>query len=154
MRRTLSVAAALAAALPFAAVAPANDAATEPSAPVPSRYDDALYTLAMSSLGTYQQGQPGAVAIHLEAKGEYKCNVDYPYKFNAHPLAGVTFERAVTPKDAMTIDGNRCSMEVELTPNAAGDNTVEGTFAFSVCTDQRCVIERLELGLTIAVEAK
>ncbi len=154
MGQMRSFAAALIAVVSFAAASGANEASSEPSSSVRSRYEDELYTLEISPRGTFQRGRPGAVAIHLEAKGEYKCNVEYPYKFKAHEREGVTFERAVTRKDAMTINDKRCSMDVALTPDAAGKKTVEGTFSFSVCTDQRCVIEQRELGLTIAVGTK
>jgi hypothetical protein len=154
VRRTSSIAAVLGASCLFVCFSAASDTPTKASSGTQSRYDADLYTLEISTQGTYRRGEPGAVTIHLEAKGHYKCNVEYPYKFKARERDGVSFERAVTRKDAMTINDNRCSMNVHLTPDDVGEKAVEGTFSFSVCTDERCVIEQHELGLTIAVGSK
>ena len=149
------IAATLAATVSLTEIAFSDDVRSELVGPVRDRHDDELFTLAISKLGAlHRRGEPGVARIRLEAKGEYKCNVDYPYKFEARDREGVTYEPRVTRREALTIHDDLCTMDIAFTPEIAGMTTLEGTFSFSVCTQQRCVLERLELGLTIAVESK
>ena len=42
-------------------------------------------------------------------------------------------------------------MTVKLTPQSAGQQRVSGRFYFSVCTEEKCLIERRSLALDIQV---
>jgi hypothetical protein len=43
-------------------------------------------------------------------------------------------------------------MPVSFTPDAAGKRTVAGQFAFSVCTEDKCLMEKRDLSLDVTVE--
>jgi hypothetical protein len=43
-------------------------------------------------------------------------------------------------------------MNVPFTPSEAGERTISGTFKFSVCTEEQCLIKKQELALAVTVE--
>jgi hypothetical protein len=43
-------------------------------------------------------------------------------------------------------------MRVPFTPDGAGQRTVSGQFAFSVCTDETCLMEKRDLSLVVDVK--
>ena len=112
---------------------------------------DASFELALLPHGSYRMGQPGEVQLVLEAKGAYKVNQEYPYKFKLQPTAGLKYPQPVVGKDAVALTKQRATMTIKFVPAAGGVQTVSGRFFFSVCTDEKCLIERRELALPIQV---
>lgn len=106
----------------------------------------------MVARGSYKVGAAGVAEVVLSALGGYKPNQDYPYKFKLQPADGLSFPETVVQKDRMTIEGKRATMAVRFTPNSIGPKVLAGEFAFSVCTDQKCLIEKRELSLSFEVE--
>jgi hypothetical protein len=41
------------------------------------------------------------------------------------------------------------TMNVGFTPEAAGKHTISGVLQFSVCTDDKCLIEKRDLALEV-----
>ena len=81
-----------------------------------------------------------------------EINQQYPYKFKAKEAAGVKFAQPVVGKDAAKIEQQRVTMRVPFVPDAAGQRTVSGQFAFSVCTEETCLIEKRDLALVVDVK--
>lgn len=130
------------------AVAPA--AAAKASA---DRFDEAAFALKIVPDGTYEAGKPGKVQIELLAKSGFKCNDQYPYKFKAKESPGIEYESPVIKKDRLRLDGkSKAVMTVGFTPKSAGKKTVAGQFAFSVCTEEQCLVERRDLALDVNVK--
>jgi len=137
--------AAVAPSAPSSAAAPADAAGS-------SRYDEAKFELSAQAAGAYSAGQEGAVEIVLNAKPPFHANQQYPYKFKAKEGAGVKFSQPVTGKDAAKLETQKVTMRVPFTPDGAGKRTVAGQFAFSVCTDETCLIEKRDLSLVVDVK--
>jgi hypothetical protein len=116
-----------------------------PSAAAPSAVRENHFELKMTSQGPYTVGVGKSVEIVLDALGGYKVNQEYPYKFKLQPTAGVTFPIQVVKKDRVKLDKRRATMTVPFTPTSEGAKRVAGQFAFSVCTDEKCLIEKREL---------
>jgi hypothetical protein len=107
--------------------------------------------LALRPVGSYAAGKPAAAEIVLVPKGGYHTNDKYPYKFKTGPSPGVSYRVPVFTKDDVTLDERHASMKVDFTPDAAGEKTVSGQFAFSVCSAERCLVEKRDLTLKLAV---
>jgi hypothetical protein len=43
-------------------------------------------------------------------------------------------------------------MKVGFTPDSPGERRVAGTFKFSVCTEEQCLIKKQDLSLAVKVE--
>jgi hypothetical protein len=102
--------------------------------------------------GGYETGKSGEAEIVLVAKDPFHVNEKYPYKFKLKETPGLKYVSLVVGKDQVKLEAKRASLVVPFTPEKAGKHTVAGLFQFSVCTDDKCLIERRDLSLDI--EAK
>jgi hypothetical protein len=127
------------------------DSAAVQAAASPARVSDANFELAMEASGRYRVGQQAEVKILLEAKGAYKVNNEYPYRFKLQPTEGVKYESMLVRRDAVVLTKQRATMTIRLVPEAAGNRTVVGRFFFSICTDEKCLIDKRDLALSIQV---
>ncbi len=93
---------------------------------------------------------PGAKAavVHLAARAGFHVNLEYPITFRPAPgAAGGAAKLALSPATKAPCKESpkdACAITLEL-PLPAGDAPVEGTLAFSVCTAERCLIEKVAL---------
>jgi hypothetical protein len=139
-----------------APVAPAAQVTPSPVAPAEkanpaaaSKLSETSFDLELKPKGAYQAGKKGEVEIVLLAKGPYKVNDKYPYKFKVKTTDGVNYDNPVV-KD-IRLEKKEARMPVTFTPASAGKKQVAGQFAFSVCTDERCLIEKRDLALDVQV---
>lgn len=95
-------------------------------------------------------GQPATLRVVLQAKPPYHTNAEYPHKFTlgAAP-AGMTYPTPVVK--GMQVTPAEGVLPVPVVAGAAGSATVKGLLSFSVCTDERCLIEKRELALDVDV---
>ena len=134
---------------PAQATAETGSAAAKPAA---AKFTEANFTLEMRPVGSYAAGEEGHVEVVLDAKGAFKCNDKYPYKLKLESTQGVKFPSAVVKKDSLTLAGKRAVMKVPFVPETAGQKRIAGRFSFSVCTEERCLIERRDLALAVDVQ--
>ena len=97
-------------------------------------------------------GSPAVAEIVLLALGVYKVNQEYPIKYRLEDSAGVDYPIPVVKRDRVKIDHARATMTVPFVPRAAGNKRIVGELAFSVCTDEKCVMEKRLLGVTVSVD--
>ena len=139
-----------------AAASPGSPAAAESAAPAPAaaadHYSETAFDLVLQPKGSYESGQPGEAEIVLSAKPPFHVNDKYPYKFKIKEAAGLKFASLLVAKDLVKLEPLRATLPVRFTPENAGPQTVEGQLSFSVCTEDKCMIEKRDLAL--AVEAK
>lgn len=105
----------------------------------------------LETRGDYHVGKPATVQAVLLAQQPFHCNDKYPYKFTGAPAANVTFKEAVVRK--MSIGAERSTMDIEFTPTQAGKVTLSGELAFSVCTDDKCLVEKQTLSVVVDVKS-
>jgi hypothetical protein len=96
-------------------------------------------------------GSPATVEAVLVAKAPYHCNADYPHKFKlgAAP-AGLSYPEATVK--GMQVSAERSVLRIPVVAQSAGTATVKGTLHFSVCNDERCLVEKRELSLALDVK--
>lgn len=109
------------------------------------------FDVAIKPSGAYKSGQPSAVLIALNAKVPYHCNPKYPYKFKLESTPGIQFPSPIVHKDAVQVAGSHATMTVKFTPRTTGKKTIAGKFSFSVCSSDKCLVERRNLKLDIDV---
>jgi hypothetical protein len=135
------------AALP--APADSQAAAAAPAADAVSKYNEANFDLTLAPKGSYSSGQAGEADIVLSAKAPFHVNQNYPYKFKLKEAPGLKFANLVVTKEAVKLEPAKATLPVAFTPETAGKHTVAGQLSFSVCTDDKCMIEKRELALEI-----
>lgn len=130
----------------------------DPSAPAEAEavagqatYREEAFELAIAPPAEAKAGEAAEAIVTLQAKPPYKVNEEYPIKLKLGSSAGLTFPTPVVGKDKATVEVQKAVMKVPFTASAAGEHTLGGTFSFSVCTDERCLIEKRELAVQIAV---
>jgi len=110
----------------------------------------ASFSAWLQSSGTYEAGKQGSVTAVLVAKPPYKCNAKYPYKFKPSSTTGITYPQSTVR--GMQVSPKRSTMIIPFVPSEKGKATVSGELAFSICTDERCVIEKRQLSVTVDVQ--
>ena len=98
------------------------------------------------SISTWTVAKPAGV---LNAKAPFHVNQNYPYKFKLKETPGVKYANMVVAKDQVKLEPARATLPVAFTPETAGKHTVTGQLSFSVCTDDKCMIEKRDLALEI-----
>ncbi len=145
-----------------APVAPAAGPAGADQAPAPmaaptapagkASYDEEGFQLSLEATGPFTVGKPAEARVVLHAKGGFKVNDQYPFKLTLVEQPGLEFPAKVVTRDAMTIEKKQGVMKVAFSPKSAGDHALSGRFSFSVCTEERCLIEKRDLLLTVSAK--
>jgi hypothetical protein len=117
-----------------------------------SKYDEGKFVLTLEPAGDVAAGKDSVVNVVLVANPPFHTNKEYPYKFKAKEGAGVKFPVPVVGKDAAKLETQRLTMPVTFSADKAGKATVAGQFAFSVCTEETCLIEKRDLSLSVDVK--
>jgi hypothetical protein len=141
-----------------AAAPPAPDspkAAASPPAPAPIKRGAAVsgegFSVWLETRATHAVGQNAPVTVVITAKGPYKCNDKYPYKLKLDPpSAGVSYPTPVV--SGAQVGKERTTMPFSVSTSAKGNALVSGTLSFSVCTEDRCLVEKQKVSVGFAVE--
>jgi len=137
--------------------APAGDAPAEAPAATPvtgqPKFSDTAFDLTIEApKAPVKAGQAGALEVVLVAKAPFHVNDKYPIKLKLKETPGLKYENLVVGKDAAKIEAMKAVVPVGFTPDAAGKRTVAGQLAFSVCTEDKCLMEKRDLALDVTVE--
>lgn len=137
----------------IAAPAPRGSAETTIAAGK-GKIDNEQYLVELKPSGDYKAGQEGTVEIVITAKGDYKINDKYPLKFKAsEPADGsVKFSKAVLKREDGTFETKKGNLKVGFTAAKSGKATVSGVLSFSVCSEQNCLMDKVELETTVDVK--
>jgi hypothetical protein len=142
------------------AAAPAGDAASSAPAAAPgeaattgaAKFTDPAFDLSLEApKANLKAGQSGSVDVLLVAKAPFHVNDKYPIKLKLKETPGVKYESLTIGKDAAKVETMKAVVPVSFTPEA-GKRTVAGTLSFSVCTEDKCLMEKRELALDVAVD--
>jgi hypothetical protein len=108
--------------------------------------------------GACSVNQECSVKIRLEANAEFHINDNFPYKFKANQVSGVTFlgkkEATVFSKSDNDFEKKGAKMAeltVRFKPSAKGKVTISGEFKMSVCSDGNCVVDHPNVSADVTV---
>lgn len=115
------------------------------------KFSEASFDLEIKPKGNYTAGQSAELEVVLAAKDPYHVNDKYPFKLKLEDADGVSYPDKVVKKDSVKLEAKRAVMTVKFTPASKGKKHVAGQFSFSICTDERCLIEKRDLALDVTV---
>jgi hypothetical protein len=126
---------------------------SQADAPAPlDQIDAESFNLRWSSPEAVPVGASGRGELVLTAKPPFKCNQEYPFKLKLK-AAGLEPATAEVTKADMQVTPGRVTAPVAFKTSHANEPWMEATFAFSVCTDDRCLIEHQTLRLGAKLSA-
>jgi hypothetical protein len=139
--------------------APAPPAAKPAVTPATPGAEETPWTVSIAAKGAITANQTGAAVISVAAKEGFHVNPDYPVAFKVMPSSSVKFAAdrvALTasnksPCAAKAEDTCAAEFELPFTAQAAGAAQLEGTVAFSVCSAEKCLIQKEPLKLALTV---
>lgn len=112
-------------------------------------YDEQSFALELQGPDAAKVGQPVQLSIVLAAQNGFKVNDEYPAKFEFASVPGVKPKSSVVRRADAKVTKTHCEMPLEVTFSQPGKHRVGGKMSFSVCTDDRCLIEKRDLLLEI-----
>jgi hypothetical protein len=125
------------------------------AAPAGARAEGEFWAVALEAPASLRAGEPAEARVRVAARGGYKVNEEYPMSFRpaADASPGFPGERvALAARDRTACGGGAGACEVTaplpFVPAAAGEVRLAGTVAFSVCTAERCLIEKVSLAVS------
>ena len=137
-----------------------KESAPSPSSPPQKKTEEKNYELSMTSPALKAGQESSAATITVTAISGFHVNPDYPVSFRPEGSEAVKFsgERVPltagtkTPCAAKAEDSCKVEFPLPLTPEKAGAGKVAGIVAFSVCSEDKCLIEKVPLSLALKVE--
>ena len=137
--------------------APAPAPSPVPAEPIkgvaPSSIEEASFALKLAEAGPYKAGELGRVVVHIEPRGEFHINQEYPVEISFSGTPETSFPKATfTKPDAAEFGDKKARFEVPFTAKSAGDHKLSCNVKFAVCTDENCVPDERDLSLALAVK--
>lgn len=117
-----------------------------------AKHSAAEFTVELTGPARLKIGESTPFNVTLRAGKGFKVNQEYPHKFKSKATSGLVFAQTVVDKTAARLTKSEAVFPIVVTGGVAGKRTVAGQLAFSVCTDEKCLIERSELALEVNVQ--
>jgi hypothetical protein len=112
---------------------------------------ESAYELRLRQFGKYYVGRTGRAEVTLLAKIPYHVNQEYPIDFRLRESPGIKYARVAITKDFAQVEPMRALFPIEFTAEHAGHTKIAGTLKFSVCNNQRCLVEKRDLELDVPI---
>lgn len=137
-----------------------KDKAAEPPVAVVEKTPDAQpFAASLAPHETYTSGMPGVAVASVVAREGFHVNPDYPVAFKPAAESTVKFGGERVPLDdgrkkpcaAKAEDACQVDFDLPFIAGEPGSNSVRGVLAFSVCSADKCLIEKVPLTLAIDV---
>ncbi len=105
----------------------------------------------LQSSGEAKAGETAPLEAVVVAKGSYHINAEYPHKFKlGEPPQGLSYPQSVVR--GMKTTPERGVLAIPVKAESAGTSEVTGKLSFSVCTEERCLVEKQDLSLALIVK--
>lgn len=123
------------------------------SADAGSKTDAEGFSAEMRGEPSYATGKDGVVEVVIAAKGDFKLNDQFPIKFKLDAAPeGVTYPKDVLKREDGTFDQKTGTFKITFLPSRAGKVKIAGTASLSVCSDKKCLMEKVPLDLEVTVK--
>lgn len=137
---------------------PAEAPPTKPAATAPTEGDN--YAIGVAAKGPYAAGKDGTVAITVTAKNGFHVNPEYPVAFKPEGFEALKFAEEKlklgtgtrTPCADKAEDACVAEFPVAFVCEKAGAAKFAGTLNFSVCSADKCLIEKVPVTLALSAE--
>lgn len=114
-----------------------------------AKFEEEAFALELRGPLEAPAGQPVALAVVLSARGIFKVNEEYPIKFKFSQTEGVSPAAPVVRREDGSVDKKHAELPLTVSLEGKGKRDVAGQLSFSVCTEDRCLIEKRDLKVTI-----
>ena len=112
---------------------------------------DETFSIWLQAVSPIAAGSAATVEAVLVAKPPYHCNADYPHKFKlAAAPAGLTYPETTVKGAKVTAE--KSVLPIPVQAQSPGKAKVSGTLSFSVCNDERCLIEKRDLDRSLCFQ--
>lgn len=108
-------------------------------------YEEDAFVLRLEGPKQGKVGETVELTVELLPQGGYKVNEEYPIKFQFADLDGATAIQGTVSKSEGKVDAKKATLPLKVKLDKAGTRRVGGKLSFSVCTDERCLIEKRDL---------
>lgn len=109
------------------------------------------YSVWLEAPAPVRVGRSAYARVVLVAKPPYHPSPSYPYRFRLDPPPpSLGFRESVAK--GMMIDGDRGVLSIPFSATTTGTVRISGTLAFSVCNDDRCLLEKRWLVVDVPVQ--
>lgn len=113
--------------------------------------EEDAFSIWLQSEGPTVSGKPAKVTAVLVAHPPYHCNEEYPHKFKfAAAPEGLSYPKKIAK--GMKTTAKKGVLAIPVQAESAGTATISGKLLFSVCTEERCLVEKQELTLALVVQ--
>jgi hypothetical protein len=133
--------------------APAGEAKAKAEAPpapaAASSYKEEAFHLTLTAPESVIAGKATELKVTLTAQSGYKVNDEYPIKFQFADAEGIVPAKQIVRKDDAKLEKKTAEIPLSVTIKTAGKHTISGKLSFSVCTEERCLIEKRDLSLDV-----
>ncbi len=120
--------------------------------PPPTIETPSFFLGTAASDAPYASGSSGAFAIHLEGRGPWKVNQEYPLRIAVSAPEETGVRKAnLEPTDAALWTEQAARFDVAFRPTTVGEHDVKCEVSFSMCTPEQCIIETRTVALQMAV---
>jgi hypothetical protein len=140
--------------------APPRPPAAPAPAPTLGESSSDSYSVSLNPRAPYATGKEASAVITVNAKTGFHVNPDYPAAFKVVGSEKVRFEQehikltAGTKTPCADKAEDSCTVEFPLvmTPEQGGAAKIAGVVSFSVCSPDKCLIQKVPLTLPIVVD--
>jgi hypothetical protein len=102
---------------------------------------------------SYVAGKEQRFGVVVTAKGDFKINPQFPVKFKlADAPEGLSYPKPLLKREDGKFEDKSGSFEVPFVASKAGRYKLGGTLSLSVCSDKRCLMEKVALDHEIDVQ--
>jgi hypothetical protein len=124
-----------------------------PPGVAPSSIDEAGFSLRLAEAGPYKAGELGRFVVHLEPRGEFHINQEYPIEIGLSSDVDTAFPKPnLARADAAEFGEKKARFDVPFTTKVKGDHKISANVKFAVCTAENCVPDERNLSLALAVK--
>ncbi|MGC4066091.1 MAG: hypothetical protein QM784_15855 [Polyangiaceae bacterium] len=127
--------------LPLSAAALAQTAATMPQ----PKFDEVAFRLESSAPGDAKVGEAFQVKLALTAKPPFHVNAEYPHRFKVISVANGKAGADLVTRDPAKLSPSSLEVLVPVTAAGSGKGELVGELSFSLCTDDKCLMEKRKL---------
>jgi hypothetical protein len=117
-----------------------------------AQFDEATFNLSIAPRTAVAKGQSGEVVVVLTAKPPFHVNQEYPHRLKVTATRGLTTPSTTIQRDPAKVTPPRLELVVPVTLAQDGPHGLDGEMSFSLCTDEKCLMEKRQL--TVAVGPK
>jgi hypothetical protein len=114
------------------------------STPQP-KFDESAFRLESSAPNSVKVGESFPVRLVLSAKAPFHVNAEYPHRFKVASVLGGKADSEVVTRDPAKVSPSTLELMVPVTASGAGKGEIVGELSFSLCTEDKCLMEKRKL---------